>query len=164
MIKMKTTTLALALSLLPIAAQAQTNPILDDMIFASVVCAQGFGDLAAMDAALVGAGWTKGEVVDGAVEYQAPEGSEETYALIDAEKGQSCNIWSASLSIDDAKTVTLAVFDELKVNVADAKLVTDAYGCEGLELPSGVGVSAVSSDDPPVCEGGSGSQLIFSNY
>ena len=161
---MKTTTLALALSLLPIAAQAQTNPILDDMIFASVVCAQGFGDLAAMDAALVGAGWTKGEVVDGAIEYQAPEGSEETYALIDAEKGQSCNTWSASLSIDDAKTVTLAVFDELKVNVADAKLVTDAYGCEGLELPSGVGVSAVSSDDPPVCEGGSGSQLIFSNY
>jgi hypothetical protein len=161
---MKTTTLALALSLLPLAAQAQSNPILDDMIFASVACATGFGDVGAMDAMLVGAGWVKGETVDGAIEYQAPKGSEETYALIDAEKGESCNIWSASLGIDDAKAVTLAVFEELKINVEEAKLVTDAYGCEGLELPSGVGVSAVSSDDPPVCEGGTGSQLIFSRY
>lgn len=161
---MKTATLALAISLLPFAAQAQNEAALDDMIYASVACAIGFGDLAAMDAALVGEGWVKGEIVDGAIEYQAPEGSEETYALIDAEKGESCNIWSASLGIDDAKAVTLAVFEKLEIKVEDAQIVTDAYGCEGLQLPSGVGVSAVSSDDPPVCEGGSGSQVIFSNY
>jgi hypothetical protein len=161
---MKTTTLALAISLLPFAAQAQSETALENMIYASVACAIGFGDLAAMDAALVGEGWVKGETVDGAIEYQAPDGSEETYALLDAEKGESCNVWSASLGIDDAKLVTMAVFEHLEINIEDAQLVTDAYGCEGLELPSGVGVSAVSSDDPPACEGGLGSQLIFSRY
>jgi hypothetical protein len=162
MIKMKTTTLALALSLLPIAAQAQSNPIVDDMIYASVACAQGFGDAATIDAALVGAGWTKGEVVDGATEYQAPEGSEETYALVSAETGATCNVWSASLGIADAKAVAEAVLVKMEIKLEEAKLVTDVYGCDGLELPSGVIVSAVSSDDPPLCEGGTGSQLIFS--
>lgn len=158
---MKTTTLAVALSLLPIAAQAQSNPIIDDMIYASVACAQGFGDLAAMDAALVGEGWVKGEVVDGAIEYQAPNGSEETYALIDAEAGESCNVWSASLGIADAKAVAEAVLVQMAIPLDQANVVKDAYDCDALELPSGVTISALSSDDPPVCEGGTGSQLIF---
>ena len=158
---MKTISLVLAVSLMPVVAQAQSNPIVDNMIYASVACAQGFGDAAAIDAALVGAGWAKGDVVDGATEYQAPEGSEETYALIDAETGATCNVWSASLGIDDAKTVALAVFEKLGVPLDGATTATDAYGCEGLVLPSGVVVSAVSSDDPPLCDGGTGSQLIF---
>jgi len=158
---MKTTTLALAFALLPAVAQAQSNPAVDDMIYASVACAQGFGDLAAMDAALVGAGWVKGETVDGAIEYQAPNGSEETYALIDAEAGETCNVWSATLGIADAKTVALSVMEKLQVKLEEATTLTDAYGCDGLQLPSGVIVSAVSSDDPPLCDGGTGSQLIF---
>ncbi len=159
---MKTTTLAVAISLLPFAAAAQSNPIVDNMIYASVACAQGFGDAAAIDATLVGAGWTKGEVVDGATEYQAPEGSEETYALVSAETGATCNVWSASLGIADAKIVAEAVLTKMEVPLDQAKIVKDAYDCDGLELPSGVIVSAVSSDDPPLCEGGTGSQLIFS--
>ena len=158
---MKTMTLAVAISLLPFAAAAQSNPIIDNMIYASVACAQGFGDAAAIDAALVGAGWTKGEVVDGATEYQAPAGSEETYALVGAETALTCNVWSATLGIADAKTVALAVFEKLGVPLEGATTATDVYGCEGLVLPSGVVVSAVSSDDPPLCEGGTGSQLIF---
>lgn len=159
---MKKITIALALSLLPIAAQAQSNPIVDNMIYASVACAQGFGDAATIDAALVGQGWVKGDTVDGAVEYQAPAGSEETYALVGAEGAKTCNVWSASLGIADAKKVAEAVLTKFEIPLDQAKIVKDAYNCDALELPSGVIVSAVSSDDPPLCEGGTGSQLIFS--
>ena len=156
----KTAALALTISLLPLAAAAQSTPAVDDMISGISVCVLAIGAAPAMDAGLVGQGWVKGATTDGETEYQAPKGSTDTYAYVDA-SGNFCSVWSAVNPIPDAQAMTQAVLEESGVKGADVKIITDDYGCEALQLPSGVVVSAISGDETPVCEGGKGSEIIF---
>lgn len=159
----KTTLLAAGLMLTSAAAFAQDAklpPAEDNMLTVLSTCAVALGAAPALDTALTGAGWTKGETTDGETEYTAPNGAEDSYAYV-SEDGTSCTVWSSTVTIQQAQAMTQAVLEQVGVNPADVSMVQDDHGCEALKLASGEVISAVSSDETPVCEGGVGSQVTF---
>lgn len=159
----KTTLLAAGLLMLCVPAFAETaamSPAEDNMLTVLSACAVGLGGAPALEAALTGAGWTKGETADGETEYAAPKGAEDSFAYV-SEDGMSCTAWSSTVTIAQAQTLAQAVLEQVGVKQADVAPAEDEHGCQGLKLASGETVSVVSTDDTPVCDGGVGAMVTF---
>lgn len=145
----------------PAFAETKLTPAEDNMLMVLSTCAVALGAAPALDTALTGAGWTKGETTDGETEYAAPNGDADSFAYV-SEDGTSCTIWSSAVTIPQAQAMTQAVLEQVGVKPADVTMVKDDFGCEALQLASGEVISAVSSDETPVCEGGVGAMVNFS--
>lgn len=152
--------LAAGLICAALPALADMTPAEDSMISALSACSVSLGAAPAMDAALAGLGWTKGETADGETAYDAPKGDEGTVAYV-AEDGSFCSVVSSTLTIAQGQTMAQAVLEQVGVKQEDVAPAEDDYGCKGLKLASGETVSVVSGDETPVCEGGTGVMVTF---
>jgi hypothetical protein len=159
----KTTLLATGLFLFAVPAFAETaamSPAEDNMLTVLSACAVALGGAPALETALTGNGWTKGETTDGETEYTAPNGAEDSLAYV-SEDGTTCTAWSSAVTIAQAQTMAQAVLEQVGVKKEDVSPAEDDYGCKGLKLATGETVSVVSSDETPVCDGGTGAMVTF---